>query len=131
MIQGIGHQQRQPGQVLVDFHPELLLLHNPPELLHLLQPLHLLHLQEEHQHPLQHRLLLHLVQCRQHLLLRLHQFKRHQHLHQQLGLWKSQSVVIRMPPEAHLNRGLHLLSRVELMRHQHPAEEWLMHNVQK
>jgi hypothetical protein len=40
MIQGIGHQKRQHQQleqILVDFHPELLLLHNRPELLPLLQ----------------------------------------------------------------------------------------------
>jgi hypothetical protein len=34
MIQGTDHPQRQHQQleqILVDFHPELLLLHNPPE----------------------------------------------------------------------------------------------------
>jgi hypothetical protein len=37
MIQGIDRQQRQLKEILVGFPPELLLLHNPPELLPLLQ----------------------------------------------------------------------------------------------
>jgi hypothetical protein len=122
MIQGIDHPQRQHQQleqILVDFHPELLLLHNHPELLPLLQ---------QEANP---ELLEGLPQFKAHLQCHRQQMPWHlQHQHHRVELMRLLPVEHQLIKQNHRMLNQHIRGTIRQLKLA-PVEEWQMHRLGK